>query len=68
MNGINYLNAHWLIEWPQHLQIAGTMFKYKRPNNEPETLSSRGPTSTDLEILVRTHARAFTGVKLAEKS
>ncbi|KAM4689252.1 A disintegrin and metalloproteinase with thrombospondin motifs 16 [Discoglossus pictus] len=45
-----YLNGHWTVDWPGQYKFAGTVFDYKRPYNNPETLTSTGPTNETIVI------------------
>ncbi|XP_075068934.1 A disintegrin and metalloproteinase with thrombospondin motifs 16 [Mixophyes fleayi] len=50
-----YLNGYWTIDWPGQYKFAGTVFDYKRPYNNPETLTAAGPTNETIvvEILLQ---------------
>ncbi|XP_063778882.1 A disintegrin and metalloproteinase with thrombospondin motifs 16 isoform X2 [Pseudophryne corroboree] len=50
-----YLNGYWTIDWPGQYKFAGTVFDYKRPYNNPETLTAAGPTNETVvvEILLQ---------------
>ncbi|XP_004698457.2 A disintegrin and metalloproteinase with thrombospondin motifs 16 [Echinops telfairi] len=37
-----YLNGHWTVDWPGRYKFAGTVFHYRRPHNQPESLTSVG--------------------------
>uniref|UniRef100_UPI0035901066 A disintegrin and metalloproteinase with thrombospondin motifs 18-like n=1 Tax=Myxine glutinosa TaxID=7769 RepID=UPI0035901066 len=49
-----HLTGAHRVSWPGHYQFAGTMFDYKRPYNNPESLTAVGPTKETLiiELLV----------------
>uniref|UniRef100_H2YPL7 ADAM metallopeptidase with thrombospondin type 1 motif, 6 n=1 Tax=Ciona savignyi TaxID=51511 RepID=H2YPL7_CIOSA len=51
-NGEEYINGGWAIDWPRKFEIAGTMFSYKRPADEPESLQALGPTTEDLVVMM----------------
>ncbi|XP_075442138.1 A disintegrin and metalloproteinase with thrombospondin motifs 16 isoform X1 [Ascaphus truei] len=50
-----YLNGYWTVDWPGQYKFAGSAFDYKRPYNNPETLSATGPTNETIvvEILLQ---------------
>ncbi|XP_051693000.2 A disintegrin and metalloproteinase with thrombospondin motifs 16 isoform X1 [Oryctolagus cuniculus] len=45
-----YLNGHWTVDWPGRYKFSGTTFDYRRPYNEPESLTSVGPTNETLIV------------------
>ncbi|XP_070563783.1 A disintegrin and metalloproteinase with thrombospondin motifs 6-like isoform X2 [Ptychodera flava] len=45
-----YINGQWTVDWPRSFDVAGTIFKYERPTDKPETLTSPGPTTEDLVV------------------
>ncbi|KAM6224390.1 A disintegrin and metalloproteinase with thrombospondin motifs 16 [Rhynchocyon petersi] len=45
-----YLNGHWTVDWPGRYKFAGTAFNYRRPHNQPESLTSPGPTNETLIV------------------
>ncbi|XP_040833253.1 A disintegrin and metalloproteinase with thrombospondin motifs 16 [Ochotona curzoniae] len=45
-----YLNGHWTVDWPGRYKFSGTTFNYRRPSNEPESLTSVGPTNETLIV------------------
>ncbi|XP_006875027.1 PREDICTED: A disintegrin and metalloproteinase with thrombospondin motifs 16 [Chrysochloris asiatica] len=45
-----YLNGHWTVDWPGRYKFAGTAFNYRRPYNQPESLTSAGPTNETLVV------------------
>ncbi|XP_020651241.3 A disintegrin and metalloproteinase with thrombospondin motifs 16 isoform X1 [Pogona vitticeps] len=45
-----HLNGHWIVDWPGRYRFAGSVFDYRRPPNQPEVLSSSGPTNESLVI------------------
>lgn len=47
-----HLNGHWIVDWPGRYRFAGSVFEYRRPPNQPEVLSSSGPTNESLVIEV----------------
>lgn len=47
-----YLNGHWTVDWPGRYKFSGTTFNYRRPSNEPESLTSVGPTNETLIVEV----------------
>ncbi|XP_035386308.1 A disintegrin and metalloproteinase with thrombospondin motifs 16 isoform X2 [Electrophorus electricus] len=49
-----YLNGQWTVNWPGRRSVAGAVFYYRRPYNQPESLTSTGPTNETLvvEVLV----------------
>lgn len=47
-----YINGAWTIDWPRKFDIAGTVFHYKRPSDEPESLEALGATTENLFVMV----------------
>ncbi|XP_033106788.1 A disintegrin and metalloproteinase with thrombospondin motifs 6-like isoform X2 [Anneissia japonica] len=47
-----YINGEWKILWPTSFNIIGTLFKYKRPNDAPESLYAAGPTTKDIVVML----------------
>ncbi|XP_006901364.1 PREDICTED: A disintegrin and metalloproteinase with thrombospondin motifs 16 [Elephantulus edwardii] len=45
-----YLNGHWTVDWPGRYKFAGAAFNYRRPYNQPESLTSAGPTNETLIV------------------
>ncbi|KAE8597427.1 hypothetical protein XENTR_v10016469 [Xenopus tropicalis] len=45
-----YLNGHWTVDWPGQYKFAGSVFHYKRPFNNPESLSTAGPINETLVV------------------
>lgn len=53
-----YINGNWVIDLPKGYAVAGTTFYYSRPrrsNEKEESLIADGPTTEDLDIMVRNH-------------
>lgn len=53
-----YINGNWVIDLPKGYTVAGTTFYYSRPrrsNEKEESLIADGPTTEDLDIMVRNH-------------
>ncbi|RXN02064.1 A disintegrin and metalloproteinase with thrombospondin motifs 16 [Acipenser ruthenus] len=50
-----YLNGYWTVDWPGRHTFSGTVFNYKRPYSQPESLTATGPTNETLvvEILLQ---------------
>ncbi|KAK1173419.1 A disintegrin and metalloproteinase with thrombospondin motifs 16-like [Acipenser oxyrinchus oxyrinchus] len=50
-----YLNGYWTVDWPGRHTFSGTVFNYKRPYSQPESLMATGPTNETLvvEILLQ---------------
>lgn len=49
---VYHINAEWFIEWPKSFDVAGTTFKYDRPEDSPETLTALGPTTEELVVML----------------
>ncbi|XP_058473616.1 A disintegrin and metalloproteinase with thrombospondin motifs 6 isoform X2 [Solea solea] len=47
-----YINGAWTIDWPRKFDIAGTVFHYKRPSDEPESLEALGATTENLVVMI----------------
>ncbi|XP_078543742.1 A disintegrin and metalloproteinase with thrombospondin motifs 16 isoform X1 [Lissotriton helveticus] len=47
-----YLNGYWTVDWPGRYKFGGTVFDYKRPYNQPESLTAVGPTNETIIIEV----------------
>ncbi|XP_043909676.1 A disintegrin and metalloproteinase with thrombospondin motifs 10-like [Protopterus annectens] len=47
-----FINGRLNIDPPRTFEIAGTIFQYRRPPDEPESLEALGPTNTTLVIMV----------------
>ncbi|XP_071953844.1 A disintegrin and metalloproteinase with thrombospondin motifs 6-like [Antedon mediterranea] len=47
-----YINGQWKILWPTSFNIVGTMFRYKRPTNEAESLYAPGPTTEPVTVML----------------
>uniref|UniRef100_A0A673SW10 ADAM metallopeptidase with thrombospondin type 1 motif 16 n=1 Tax=Suricata suricatta TaxID=37032 RepID=A0A673SW10_SURSU len=45
-----YLNGHWTVDWPGRYKFAGATFDYRRSSDEPESLTSSGPTNETLVV------------------
>ncbi|XP_025019242.1 A disintegrin and metalloproteinase with thrombospondin motifs 16 isoform X2 [Python bivittatus] len=45
-----HLNGYWTVDWPGKYKFAGSVFDYRRPYNQPETLSASGPTNESVVI------------------
>ncbi|KAK1794756.1 hypothetical protein P4O66_009962 [Electrophorus voltai] len=45
-----YLNGQWTVNWPGRRSVAGAVFYYRRPYNQPESLTSTGPTNETLVV------------------
>ncbi|XP_076971227.1 A disintegrin and metalloproteinase with thrombospondin motifs 16 [Tamandua tetradactyla] len=45
-----YLNGHWTVDWPGRLKFSSAVFDYKRSYNQPESLTSMGPTNETLIV------------------
>ena len=54
INGTNYINGGYTIDWAQQFDVAGTTFTYEREDSEPEFLKALGPTTEDLIVSVST--------------
>ncbi|GIY67868.1 papilin [Caerostris extrusa] len=53
--GVFYLNGGFKIEFPRDIAIAGTIFQYKRRQNNltPESLTAQGPTNEPIFVVLR---------------
>ncbi|XP_027724801.1 A disintegrin and metalloproteinase with thrombospondin motifs 16 [Vombatus ursinus] len=45
-----YLNGYWTVDWPGRYKFSGTAFDYRRSYNQPESLTSSGPTNETLVV------------------
>ena len=54
VNNDYYINAQWVIDWPKAYDVAGTTFKYERPESGPERLVALGPIDEELVVMVST--------------
>ncbi|XP_023444630.2 A disintegrin and metalloproteinase with thrombospondin motifs 16 [Dasypus novemcinctus] len=45
-----HLNGHWTVDWPGRYTFSGAAFDYKRSYNQPESLTSTGPTNETLIV------------------
>ena len=45
-----------MIDWPKAYDVAGTTFKYERPETGPERLVALGPINEELVVMVSTVA------------
>ncbi|KAF7240471.1 A disintegrin and metalloproteinase with thrombospondin motifs 16 [Varanus komodoensis] len=45
-----HLNGYWTVDWPGRYKFAGSVFDYRRPHNQPETLSASGPINESVVI------------------
>ncbi|KAK8718577.1 hypothetical protein OTU49_014636, partial [Cherax quadricarinatus] len=52
MGGKFMLNGDWLIDWPGEVEAGGTSFTYSRAEDDSETLSTLGPTTDNLTLMV----------------
>ena len=53
-----YINGNRVIDLPKGYTVAGTTFYYSRPrriNDKKESLIADGPTTEDLDVMVRNH-------------
>ena len=51
-----YINGNWVIDLPKGYEVAGTTVYYSRPrrnNGGEESFIAEGPTTEDLDIMVR---------------
>ena len=51
-----YINGNWVIDLPKGYQVADTTVHYKRPyrkESDKEAFIAGGPTSEDLDVMVR---------------
>ncbi|XP_019865966.1 thrombospondin type-1 domain-containing protein 4 [Aethina tumida] len=63
LNGTFLLNGDWKVSNSRSFQAAGTRFNYiKQDGNSLETVSSSGPLTTSIEIMV-VHYQANPGIK-----
>ncbi|KAK7071908.1 ADAMTS-like protein 5 [Halocaridina rubra] len=46
------LNGDWLIDWPGEVDAGGVSFTYTRAEDDSESLTSLGPTTEDLTLMV----------------
>lgn len=52
-NGSFVFNGNWAINWSGEYQAAGTTFTYRRQDTTtPELISSQGPLTEPIEIMV----------------
>ncbi|XP_041086125.1 A disintegrin and metalloproteinase with thrombospondin motifs 10 [Polyodon spathula] len=47
-----FINGKLTIDTPRRFDIAGTIFHYRRPVDEPETLEALGPTNISIVVMV----------------
>jgi ADAM-TS Spacer 1 len=55
-DGTFVFNGNWAINWSGEYQAAGATFTYRRQDaSTPELISTRGPLTEPIDIMVMTH-------------
>lgn len=62
-----YINGNWVIDLPKGYDVADTTVYYTRPRRDKgknEAFIAAGPTSEDLDVMVRRNKQITLNVKL----
>ena len=63
-----YINGNWVIDLPKGYDVADTTVYYTRPRRDKgknEAFIAAGPTSEDLDVMVRRNKQITLNVKIA---
>ena len=63
-----YINGNWVIDLPKGYDVADTTVYYTRPRRDKgknEGFIAAGPTSEDLDVMVRRNKQITLNVKIA---
>ncbi|XP_018110713.1 A disintegrin and metalloproteinase with thrombospondin motifs 10 isoform X1 [Xenopus laevis] len=58
-----YINGRFPPDTPRRFDVAGTIFHYRRPQEEPESLEALGPTNTTLIVMVAVREELLPGIR-----